>query len=85
VQILYVREGEEPPEANDARWTLVLPQVALGPSARHFFAVPETQAVNCVKLNIHPDGGIARFRVYGGLYVGPALWCGIKPHTSRPR
>jgi len=29
--------------------------------------VPETQAVNCVKLNIHPDGGIARFRVYGNV------------------
>lgn len=67
MQILYIGDGEEPPEANDPRWALVLPQVPLGPSARHFFSVPETQAVNCVKLNMHPDGGIARFRVYGNV------------------
>ncbi|KAI9511165.1 Allantoicase [Russula earlei] len=67
VQILHITEGEEPPEANDLRWTEVLPKVPLQPSARHFFTVPETQAVNCVKLNIHPDGGVARFRVYGNV------------------
>ncbi|KAF7979860.1 hypothetical protein HWV62_40621 [Athelia sp. TMB] len=37
----------------------------LGPSARHLFAIPESQRVNYVKLKMYPDGGIARFRVYG--------------------
>ncbi|KAH9954136.1 allantoicase [Russula dissimulans] len=67
VQILHITEGEEPPEANDPRWMEVLPRVPLGPSARHFFTVAETPAVNCVKLNTYPDGGIARFRVYGNV------------------
>ncbi|KAI0305441.1 Allantoicase [Multifurca ochricompacta] len=67
VQSLYITKGEGSPEASDPRWTEVLPRVSLGPSARHFFTVPETQPVNYVKLNMYPDGGIARFRVYGNV------------------
>ncbi|KAI0256289.1 Allantoicase [Lactifluus subvellereus] len=67
VQVLHITEGRELPEVHDARWTEVLPRVGLGPSARHFFTIPETRAVNYVKLNSYPDGGIARFRVYGNV------------------
>ncbi|KAI9442507.1 galactose-binding domain-like protein [Lactarius indigo] len=67
VQVLLIPEGEELPTANDARWLQVLPRSPLGPSARHFFTIPETQPINYVKLNMYPDGGIARFRVYGNV------------------
>ncbi|KAI6169491.1 galactose-binding domain-like protein [Pisolithus thermaeus] len=49
----------------NAQWTEILPRVPLGPSARHLFSVPESSRYNYVKLNMYPDGGIARFRVYG--------------------
>ncbi|KAH9978951.1 galactose-binding domain-like protein [Lactifluus volemus] len=67
VQVLHIANGQESPKANDTRWTEVLSRVRLGPSARHFFTIPETRAVNYVKLNSYPDGGIARFRVYGNV------------------
>jgi len=64
VDALYA-PGDEPPLSNDPRWREVLPKVNLGPSARHLFKTPRTSRVNYVKLNMYPDGGIARFRVYG--------------------
>ncbi|KAJ8469164.1 hypothetical protein ONZ45_g16986 [Pleurotus djamor] len=53
------------PTVNDPRWTEVLPKVNLGPNSRHLFKVPQTSTANYVKLSMYPDGGIARFRVYG--------------------
>ncbi|KAJ7703008.1 galactose-binding domain-like protein [Mycena rosella] len=57
------------PEKEDPRWVEVLPKEAMLPNSRHLFRVPETPGVNFVKLNMYPDGGIARFRVYG--HVNP--------------
>ncbi|KAG1832526.1 galactose-binding domain-like protein [Suillus variegatus] len=52
---------------DNAKWTEILPRVPLGPSKRHLFKIPETEQVKFVKLNMYPDGGIARFRVYGNV------------------
>ncbi|KAJ4001585.1 galactose-binding domain-like protein [Lentinula boryana] len=53
------------PESTDIRWTEILPKVKLGPSSRHLFTIPNAPSATFVKLNMFPDGGIARFRVYG--------------------
>ncbi|KAG1809352.1 galactose-binding domain-like protein [Suillus subaureus] len=54
-------------DVNNAKWTEILPRVPLGPSQRHLFKIAETEQVKFVKLNMYPDGGIARFRVYGNV------------------
>ncbi|KAF7376361.1 putative allantoicase [Mycena sanguinolenta] len=64
VDVLAGAASEEPGQ-EDSRWVEVLPKQALGPNSRHLFRIPETTGVNFVKLNMYPDGGIARFRVYG--------------------
>ena len=46
-------------------WREILPAQNLGPSAHHFFAVEDAEAFTYVRLNIFPDGGVARLRVYG--------------------
>ena len=46
------------------RWRQLVPESTLRADARHFFAVDETAATH-VRLNIFPDGGIARLRVWG--------------------
>ncbi|KIK80872.1 hypothetical protein PAXRUDRAFT_214916 [Paxillus rubicundulus Ve08.2h10] len=56
-------------DLTSAQWTEILPRVALGPSSRHLFKIAETTPLNYVRLNMYPDGGIARFRVYG--HVAP--------------
>jgi allantoicase len=53
-----------PPEDHRG-WREVVPRTALGPDAAHEVEVPDTGPVTHVRLSIHPDGGVARFRVYG--------------------
>ncbi|SPO23458.1 related to DAL2 - allantoinase [Ustilago trichophora] len=53
---------------NDARWECVVPVTPCGPSQRHLFKVAEGKGdkfYTHIKLHMIPDGGIARFRVYG--------------------
>lgn len=65
VDILHASSSEQPPHADDPRWFQALPKVDIGPDSRHLFKIDESSPVNYVKLNMYPDGGIARFRVYG--------------------
>jgi allantoicase len=51
--------------AADTRWTAILGTSALGPSARHFFPIANDETWSHVRLDIYPDGGVARLRVYG--------------------
>ncbi|HOY01264.1 allantoicase [Zoogloea sp.] len=48
-----------------AGWTEILPATALGPSSHHLIECASTQAWTHLRVNIFPDGGIARLRVYG--------------------
>ena len=50
-----------------ADWTTALPQVKLQPDHLHVFQsglAPATHASH-IRLNIYPDGGVSRFRVFG--------------------
>jgi allantoicase len=58
-----------PAALRDAAWVLVLPQRPLGPGARHLFEINEDRPFTHVRLNIYPDGGIARLRVHGEVEV----------------
>jgi allantoicase len=44
---------------------LLSPQTALQPDTRHRFAVPGSPVAEEVRLDIYPDGGMARLRVLG--------------------
>jgi allantoicase len=50
-----------------ASWATILPRTRLQAHRRHFFSreLREAGAVSHVRLNIFPDGGVSRFRVYG--------------------
>jgi allantoicase len=52
-----------------ASWAELLPRTPLRPHRRHFFSTElrRTGSVSHVRLNIFPDGGIGRLRVYGTL------------------
>jgi allantoicase len=57
---LQAADGAEGP------WRDLLPRVALVPDTPHRFRVPGLPATH-VQLNIFPDGGVARLRLYGSL------------------
>lgn len=49
------------------RWTPILPVQELGGNRHNVFPVGSASAWNALRLNIIPDGGIARFRVWGAV------------------
>jgi allantoicase len=48
-------------------WSELLPQMPVRPDAQNLFAAAPGSPVTHVRLNIFPDGGVARFRVYGSV------------------
>ena len=50
----------------------LLTQVPLRPGSQNLFAAERGEPVTHVRLNIFPDGGVARFRVYGKVMPGRA-------------
>jgi allantoicase len=55
------------PDGNwaQAQWSLALPQVRLHGGTHNVFDIEDGQRCTHVRLNIFPDGGVARLRVYG--------------------
>ncbi len=53
------------PLAADARWSTILPARALNGNSHNPSSIEHGSTWQTLRLNIIPDGGIARFRVYG--------------------
>lgn len=50
-------------------WTEILPLTPLGPSSHHYLPSRSESVWTHVRLHIYPDGGVARFRVYGEPHI----------------
>lgn len=61
VEACYASDGNY----QSADWVEVLSKSPLNPGSQHFFAVEQEAQFTHIKLHIYPDGGVARFRVYG--------------------
>jgi len=46
-------------------WIEILPAAALRGNAHHLLAVTDERVWSHLRLNIYPDGGVARLRIYG--------------------
>ena len=57
--------SQEEAPGDDANWQTLLEKVALVGDSQHFLAVDDDSGYTHLRLNIFPDGGIARLRVYG--------------------
>lgn len=60
---------------DDVKWTTLVPRTAVGGHAANGFAVDVAQRFTHLRVSQHPDGGIARLRVYGEVVPDPA-WLG---------
>lgn len=56
----------------DGEWIELLPRTTLQPDTRHRFVLTAHASVSEVRLDIFPDGGMARLRLFGDLAVEPA-------------
>ncbi|WP_428951454.1 allantoicase [Streptomyces sp. cg35] len=57
--------------SDDVKWTTLVPRTAVGGHAANGFAVDVEQRFTHLRVNQHPDGGIARLRVYGEVVPDP--------------
>jgi allantoicase len=80
-------EGAEAPGADpddvDRRVELV-PKTRLQPDTRHFFRIASESPVTHVRLDVYPDGGLARLRIHGevtpaALAEATVRWLGSLP------
>jgi allantoicase len=60
-------------EVLKADWQPLLPLAGLAGNTHNYFPVYSDRRVTHVRLNIHPDGGIARLRVHGTVLPDPRL------------
>ena len=55
-------------KADELEWDEVLKKSSLEPGSQHYFEITSEKVYTHVRLHIYPDGGVARFRVYGEVY-----------------
>lgn len=60
-------EEESVKSKNFSRWEVILPKQECGPNQRQGWLLPAVteKAYTHIRLQMYPDGGIARFRLYG--------------------
>ncbi|MEU3774961.1 allantoicase [Streptomyces sp. NPDC032472] len=56
---------------DDVKWTTLVPRTTVGGHAANGFEVGVEQRFTHLRVNQHPDGGIARLRVYGEVLPDP--------------
>jgi allantoicase len=74
------RTGSDDPAA----WAELLPRTRLQPDTRHLFRLPATPEVTSVRLDVFPDGGLARLRLYGDLGAEGRAALGLRWLNSLP-
>src|SRR4051812_11890583 len=60
-------------ELSKADWQPLLPLADLAGNTANYFPVYSDRRITHVRLNIHPDGGVARLRVHGTVLPDPRL------------
>jgi allantoicase len=71
IDISHFKGNHSPAASNDAClsddsvWTTILEAVSLEQDSQHLHNISNTSSYSHIRLNIYPDGGIARLRVYG--------------------
>ena len=56
------------PDKN-SKWTTILKKKPTKANSHHFFNIKNKSIFTHIKLNIYPDGGIARIRIYGSMKI----------------
>ena len=76
---------EPAPPAASPSWHPLLPRTRLQPDTRHVFALPpQSQPLAAIRVDAHPDGGISRIRMIGGLDTMTRRRAGLTWFNSLP-
>ena len=53
----------------NSKWTTILKKKPTKANSHHFFNIKNKSIFTHIKLNIFPDGGVARIRIYGSMKI----------------
>ncbi len=68
-----VSQTDDLESLKSAKWETLLPATPLGPNSHHLLEVKNSGHFTHLRVNIYPDGGIARLRVYGQPVIAPEV------------
>lgn len=77
VEAAAVAGHPSPAELQAAEWTQIVPRTALRGDAEHHVEVGDPGRYTHVRLNMYPDGGIARLRVHGEVRPDLSVYDGL--------
>ncbi|MBT2228859.1 allantoicase [Nonomuraea sp. NEAU-A123] len=77
IEAVAVDGYPSPAELADAAWVEIVPRSDLKGDAEHAFEVTDDSRYTHVRLNMYPDGGIARLRVHGEVRPDLSLYYGL--------
>lgn len=55
-------------DLDEMEWVEILPRSPLQPGSQNLFEINDRTVYTHLRLNIYPDGGVARFKVYGEVF-----------------
>lgn len=76
------REGGRPDDP--ASWTPLLDRTRLQPDTTHRFRVPAGPETTHARLDVYPDGGMARVRMFGSLSIDGRTALGLRWLNTLP-
>jgi len=53
--------------SKNSKWVTILKKKSTKANSHHFFIIKNKSVFTHIKLNIYPDGGVARIRIYGSI------------------
>ncbi|MET9339744.1 allantoicase [Nonomuraea sp. NPDC004354] len=77
VEACAVSGHPSPAELAEATWVEIVPKADLKGDAEHAFEVSDESRYTHVRLNMFPDGGIARLRVHGEVRADLSVYEGL--------
>lgn len=65
IDACYIAAGENATDIEKANWMEILPKSQAKPGTQNFYEIKSKEIFSHIRLNIYPDGGVARLKVYG--------------------
>ncbi|MCP3714355.1 allantoicase [Paraburkholderia sp. CNPSo 3281] len=65
IEACYAQLGDDATPGDNADWQTIVPATTLQGNQHHYVEVSDTRAFTHLRVNLYPDGGLARLRVYG--------------------
>ncbi len=76
IEAVNLPEGYKTSDWEDVAWTEILPKSHLDAGSQNFYECKSDEIYTHLRLHIYPDGGVARFRVYGEVFKN---WNSVSP------